>query len=129
MPVVSFTSVRLDELRELRVFRSHRGRWDFEPYGICIRRDSLVATGARAVSYASDDEWKEMSEQERPFFQLNRSVTRAGNIMDWTVEQEWRQIGNVDLSTLKPEDAWIFVPDEEEAAKVRLVSPWPVVVI
>ncbi len=129
VPVVSFTSVRLDELRELRVFRSHRGRWDFEPYGICIRRDLLVATGARAVSYASDEEWTEMGEQDRPFFQLNRSVTRAGNIMDWTVEQEWRQIGNVDLSTLNPEDAWIFVPDEEEAAMARLVSPWPVVIV
>lgn len=129
VPVVSFTGVRFDELSELRVFRSHRGRWDFEPYGICIRRELLVASGARAVSYASDAEWQAMDEEARPFFQLNQSVTESGNILDWTVEQEWRQIGDVDLTLLQPEDAWVFVPSPEDAEKVRQVSPWPVVVV
>lgn len=129
VPVVSFTSVRLEELSELRVFRSHRGRWDFEPYGICIKRKLMESRGARAVSYASDAEWERLSEEDRPFFQLSKSVTSSGNILDWTVEQEWRQTGDVDLESLGHDDAWLFCPSEEEAARLRNISPWPVVVI
>ena len=33
-PVVSFTSIPVAQLHHLRVFRPHRGCWDFLPYGI-----------------------------------------------------------------------------------------------
>ncbi len=35
---VSFTATSLDEWKSQRAYRRHRGRWDFVPYGIGLRR-------------------------------------------------------------------------------------------
>src|SRR5437764_11844560 len=45
--VVSFTAMPLSDLPSLHQYRPHRVRWDFEPYGICIRRQWLIEHGAR----------------------------------------------------------------------------------
>lgn len=133
--VVSLTSVPLDELQSLRVFRSHRGHWDFEPYGISIRQAALRRLAEakqqrlRPVIYASQEEWEQLAEADRVFFQKNHSVTRSGNIMDWTAEQEWRFVGDIDLSSIKPNDAVVFVRTQEEATDLRLLSPWPVIAL
>ena len=128
-PVVSFTEVPLDELHQLRVFRPHRGRWDFEPYGICVRREWIHNCGGRPVQYASRDVWDSLSVSERLYYQLDLSVTKAGKEIDWTVEQEWRVIGDLMLDTLPSQDAFIFVPNEKEAAELEKVSPWPVIAL
>ena len=52
-PVVSLTAVPLGEIRTLRTYRSHLSRWDFEPYGICIRRDWLQRRGFVRCSTAT----------------------------------------------------------------------------
>ncbi len=52
-PVVAFTGVPLQEFRKRRVFRKHRHRFDFEPWGIAIRRNSLVSLGIRPVIYGT----------------------------------------------------------------------------
>ena len=135
--VVSFTSVPLAELQSLRVFRSHRGRWDFEPYGISVRRTALELLrnpdGSkqpfRQVAYATPEEWETLDAKHRPFFQISESVTRSGNVMDWTTEQEWRTIGNIDLTQIEPNDAILFVPTAEEAQRLQRVSPWRVLVL
>jgi len=46
-PVVCFTAAGIAELRHLRTFRSHRRRWDFEPYGIGVSREWLEQRGQR----------------------------------------------------------------------------------
>jgi hypothetical protein len=128
--VVSFTAVPLAELRRLRVFRPHRGRWDFEPYGICIRRDWLEDCGARHVLYGDDQLWERLATDDRPFFQL-RSTRRpaAGGHIDWAVEDEWRTVGDVDLSQIPRDAAMVFVPSQAEAAAVADLSRWPVTVV
>jgi hypothetical protein len=170
--IVSFTAVPLAELPRLRVFRSHRSRWDFEPYGICIRREWLERRGAQPVRYGGEPDWQRMAEPDRPFFQLVRRVDRgefgrrhtpeqladqtagrpftptispgearesglatgdaAGNAervaIDWTVEHEWRHLGDLDLSALGRDEALLFVPDEEKARLLLEFSPWPVTV-
>ena len=126
-PVVSLTQVPLDELHQLRVFRPHRGHWDFEPYGICVRREWIKRCGGRPVRYASRTIWDSLTEMERLFYQLDVSVTKAGNEIDWTVEQEWRVIGDLTLAPLSPQDAFVFVPTVDEAASILEFSPWPVV--
>ncbi len=45
-PVVCFTSISTQELLEKRAFRAHRGRWDFELFGISIDRQWLQEMGA-----------------------------------------------------------------------------------
>ena len=125
-PVVSFTGAQLDELAAMRTFRSHRGRWDFEPYGIAVDRQALISAGAREVIYGDDATWDAMAADERPLFQR---VGQAPGAIDWSVEKEWRVIGDVDLSRIGPEKAVVFVPSREEAEQLAQISKWPMVVV
>ena len=124
--VVSFTSIELDRIAEVRTFRSHRGRWDFEPYGIAIERSWLIALGAREVIYGDDATWDAMSPDERPFFQ---KVSQNSGSIDWSIEREWRVPCDVDLSGIARDRAVVFVPSIGEAELLRRVSLWPVVVV
>jgi len=129
-PVVSFTAVPLLELPALRVFRPHLGRWDFEPYGICLRREWLAARGAQAVCYGDEARWQSLAERERPFFQLHRSRPRKSRAeIDWSVEREWRHVGDVDLSELPPEAGLVFVPSRREADQLAPLSRWPLTIL
>ena len=127
--VVCFTEVALAELKQLRVFRSHRGRWDFEPYGVCVRRSALEEVGASPVIYGDEEDWASLTEMEKPLFQKEQSTTPSGDIIDWTVEQEWRHVGDVMLSQFEVADVFVFVPTATEARKLSAVSPWRVVVV
>lgn len=127
--VVSFTAVPLAEVSRRRVFRPHRGRWDFEPYGICIRRAWLEQRGARAVRYGEDADWAQLPPGERPFFQRRASGPRRGMPIDWAEEREWRHPGDVHLRELPPSEGLLFVPSHEEAQHLAPVSRWPVVVL
>ncbi len=127
--MVCFTAVPLAQLAQLRVFRTHRGRWDFEPYGICIRRDWLQRRGARPVLYGDETLWHRLAERDRPFFQVACSRTRGGAVLDWTAEQEWRCLGDLDLSELAETDAIVFVADAAEALALAPHCPWPVTLL
>lgn len=128
--VVSFTEVPLSELECLRVFRPHRGRWDFQPYGICIHRLWLEQTGARRVRYGDETLWATLAAAEQPFFQLCGTRPRGGaRTIDWTSEREWRHLGDVDLSRLPFDAGLLFVPTVAEARELAAISPWPVTVL
>jgi hypothetical protein len=121
---VSFTAVPLEKLHTLRVFRPHRGRWDFEPYGICIDLDHLRRLGVRPVTYVdrpggapSVDAWLQ---------QRARTVTTGGVVIDWSVEREWRHLGDLNLRTIPGHAICLFVPSAAEARALRRVAGWPV---
>ena len=124
-PVVCFSDLTFDELKARRVFRSHLARWDFEPYGIGIRRSWLEEQGARKVVYGGDSVWEQMAEELRPFFQF----CDAERGTDWSVEKEWRVVGDLDLRKVPGDAAIVFVATVEEAERVQEVSRWPVVVL
>lgn len=127
-PVVSLTAVPLCELGRLRTYRSHLGRWDFEPYGICIRRDWLERRGTRPVCYGDEALWESLAPAERPYFQKRESRTPSGKPIDWTVEQEWRHAGDLRLDGIPADVALLFVASETEARQLAAASPWPIVV-
>jgi hypothetical protein len=127
-PVVSFTAVPLAELPRLHAFRAHLGRWDFEPYGICIRREWLTQHGAQAVRYGDETVWQRLAPEDRPFFQLACSRTARGHLLDWTAEQEWRRVSDLPLADLPADRALLFVPMETEAIQLARISPWPIAV-
>ena len=128
-PVISLTEVPLSELGRLRAYRSHLGRWDFEPYGICIRRDWLERRGTRPVCYGDEALWESLPPAERPFFQKRQSCTPGGKQIDWTVEQEWRHVGDLRLDGIPADAALLFVASETEARQLAPASPWPIVVL
>lgn len=122
-PVVCFSARPLADLLDRRVFRSHLGRWDYEPYGIAIRRDVLAAQGARAVVYGDDADFANLSPDQRTYFQS------CGSTHDWTMEKEWRIAGDVDLAQIAAEEAFVFVPTASEAEQIAADSRWPIAVV
>ncbi|MDA1050601.1 MAG: hypothetical protein O3C40_08985 [Planctomycetota bacterium] len=128
--VVCLTAVPLADLPQLRSFRSHLARWDFEPYGICIRRDWLERRRCLPVRYGDDSLWESMAPQDRPLFQVQTSRShRSGREIDWSIEREWRHVGDVDLGELPSDAGLIFVPTRAEAEQLATISRWPVTVL
>lgn len=123
--VVCFSQLSFTELQQQRVFRSHLGRWDFEPYGIAIRSDWLESRGARKVVYGDEATWDQLDDSQRPWFQF----CDAEEGTDWSVEKEWRVVGDVDLREVPADAALVFVPSVEDAVRVEEVSRWPIVVL
>lgn len=125
--MVCWADVSPQTLVDGRVFRTHRHRWDFEPYGLAVRREWLQHCGARPVIYGDDAKWEELSEQDRPWFQRQGTrVGRRGKSIDWRIEGEWRVRGDVDLANVPSDSALVFVPDVAAARRIASISPWPV---
>lgn len=128
-PVVCFTAQPLEQFPDRRVYRSHLGRWDFTPYGICFDRDWLESQGARPVIYGDEQKWKDLGAGDRPYFQMasrrRSDGDEAGKI--WIEEDEWRVVGDVDFSNCSDNQLYIFVPDQETADCVGGRSPWSIV--
>lgn len=126
--VVCFTATPLLRWSSLRTYRAHRGRWDFEPYGICIKRRWLEEAGAQPVIYGDDTDWQRLTSCQRPFFQhrFGRNASAASR-WDWAIEQEWRCPQTLSLETLPCNAAFLFVPTQQEAETLATCSRWPVV--
>lgn len=122
-PAVSFSACPLVDLASRRIFRPHRGRWDFEPYGIAVSRNWLATRGGRPVIYRPPDSLR----GDDPFEQPAHARTQPK--LDWTREAEWRHPGDLDLRSLSATRGLVFVDHEEDARIVATVSPWPVVVL
>lgn len=123
--VVCLTAVPLLDLPPLRKFQTHRSRWDFEPYGICIRQQWLQDRGARPVIYGNEATWQSLEQRDRPFFQFTSSPSSSPGT-DWSVEREWRHVGDLDLHELPAADGLLFVRCYEDAVRLSRSSPWPI---
>ena len=117
--MIAFTAVPLNQWPELRKFRSHKRRWDFSPYGICINKNWLSKKVTK-VQYGNADTWQVLTEAQKPYFQSK------GERIDWTVEQEFRHKGDLDLSAIPREDAIVFVETDSDREFIQPFSPWPV---
>lgn len=122
--VVSFTEVPLHEFRSRRTYRKHRRRYDFEPWGIAIRRDVLAAAGARPVEYGDEETWRTTTDASRPYFQ------NVGSGDGWTKdEREWRIADHVQLNQLPVSAVAVFVDSAESRGVVAKQTAWQVVVV
>ena len=124
--VVCFSNVPLEKIGEHRVFRPHLSRWDFEPYGIAVDKDFLRQLGARQVIYGEAADWDELADEDRPFFQLQKSSSLD---VDWTTEEEWRLCDDLNLKTVPRDCAVVFVRTISAAKTVSNLSRWPIVVL
>ncbi len=123
--VVAFTEVPLREFRERRIFRRHRHRYDFEPWGVAIRKTDLQQAGARPVTYGESPHWKTLTPEEQPYFQ---KVSFGGATNNYA-EREWRKVGDVNLLQFSKESVFIFVDNQTAANLVSRYSRWPVIVV
>jgi hypothetical protein len=127
LATVSFSQVPLKNLLAARSFQKHLGRWDWEPYGLCLHRDYLEGIGVRRVIYGDNNTWSALPTSDRPYFQLAGQchVTR-GDEGRWSWEREWRLAGDLRLASLPFEKAFVFVPTWEEARCLQTSSRFSV---
>ncbi|MDP6443533.1 MAG: hypothetical protein QGG36_05945 [Pirellulaceae bacterium] len=121
---VCLTAAAWHELRGLRQYRRHRQQWDFDLTGIAIDSRWLRAAGAKPVRYGDQSQWERMSDAERPYFQK-----RMSGEVDWSVQREWRIIGDLDLTDLPTSLAWLFTDRIDAIEELQRVSRWPVYLI
>ncbi|QDV40496.1 hypothetical protein Enr13x_03020 [Stieleria neptunia] len=111
-PVVCFSEESLQRLLSRRSYRPHLHRWDYEPYGIAIRKSAAIAAGAEPVIYGDAAHRKTIPETDRFRFQS------VGTTYDWTRECEWRFAGDVDLDRFDRRDVRVFVADRADVWRV-----------
>lgn len=124
--VVCFADCPATELVSRRTFRAHRGKWDYEPFGVCIRRRWLSKHGAKPVLYISKSDWNAIEPGHYWYYQTE---TTEDESVDWKTEREWRVPQDIDLSRIPNDDIFVFVPDHQSADAVRSVCPWPIVTL
>ncbi len=122
-PVVCWTEVAPWEWPSRRVYRKHLRRWDFEPFGIGVRKQVLRDFQARPVTYGTDTDWSNLPQEERPFFQIRSGRNRS--LGTWESEREWRTLGDVPLDRLGKNDACLIVPTSESAQRLTPLHSWP----
>jgi hypothetical protein len=113
-PVVPFTERSPRDLSRLINWRSGLRRWTFEPYGIALNKSRLMELGARPVIYADTTRFHELTEVDKPFFQIEKS---AG--YDWKQEIEWRAPGDVRLDQFKEAEMVVLVLEAKDARRVE----------
>lgn len=120
--VVCFTARSLEDVKSMRVFRSHLSKWDFEPFGVGIRKSVVLELGGREVQYGTDESYAQLAADDRPFFQPAVGKSKSSAPIDWTKESEWRVLGDINLGQLSMNDVILFVSDVQSAR--RLQSVW-----
>jgi hypothetical protein len=122
MPTVSLSAAPLPDLLGRRSYRKHLGRWDWEPYGLCIKKSAIQRAGGRAVVYGSDRMYGELEEADQPYFQ-------ARGHSSWIEEKEWRVVGDLRLAEIPREQCVVFVPTLHEARILARITAFPVLMV
>jgi hypothetical protein len=91
-----------------------RVNWNFEPYEL----------GIKQVIYGHDDTYDGLPENLKPYFQ-----SRGTKDVDWSEENEWRHIGDLDLSKIPPEDLIFLIWREGEADLLKKITAGEVVAL
>jgi hypothetical protein len=127
-PVVCFSDKPLLDVVGQRVFRSHLGRWDAEPFGIAIRKAAAQRMGAQPVIYF--DPKKRSSEPPVLSISVNNDqswrLQPVGKTYDWTAEREWRLPTAMDLRQLAGDEAVVFVARDNQCGQI-IDSKWPII--
>lgn len=110
--VVSFTEIPPYELTQIRKWRTGLYRWSVEPYGITISKSRLIQKGARPVRYGPPESYLQIVDEEKFLFQLE-----AAGKHDWSVEREWRILGDVYFADVPTTELAFIFPSESEAAR------------
>lgn len=113
-PVVPFALVTPDSIKEIFRYRSRFLNPGFEPYGIAISKQSAINLGIRPVIYGAKDIFDHLSEDDKPYFQNQGSYNSQ-----WTIEHEWRHLGDFHPHRLPPDRIRIIVPTLHEIPRPK----------
>jgi hypothetical protein len=91
--------------------------WNFEPYGIAIKKEAAEKSGIRQVIYGDEELYERLPEKDKPFFQ-----SRGKKNVDWSQENEWRKIGDLALDDIPGKDLAYIVWEKNEALELSKVT-------
>jgi hypothetical protein len=120
--VVSFTALAPRDALSLMRWRRRYVYFNFEPYGVCVRREAARAAGARAVIYGCRDVYSILPESLRHLYQ-----NEGGKYSDWRPEAEYRVFGDLDLATFPGDSVMLITLSRAEARELQELSRWRVV--
>jgi hypothetical protein len=106
---VAFSCLHPGDIISLMRWRKRYVRWNFEPYGIAIARQAALNMGVQPVIYGDPSIYDRLSDKDKPYFQSHGIA--GGN---WREEKEWRYLGDLDLSLIRPTDLKVIVGRPEE---------------
>jgi hypothetical protein len=110
-PTVSFTSASPEQMIPLFKWRSRYVQMSFEPYGIGIEKSVSLSHGIRPVVYYAA---RRAPDGIEPWLTQSRGVKG-----DWTLEREYRFLGDLDLAAIPPQHLACFCLKAEQADEMR----------
>ncbi len=124
LEVVGFTESTPREILSQMRWLPKRVNWNFEPYGIAIRKKAASKIGIKPVIYGYPDDYERLPKSDKPYFQ-----NRGQKDVDWSIEREWRHSGDLDLSKIPPEDLTFLIWRKEEIDLMRETTVSEVLVL
>lgn len=115
--VVGFSEATPQQIINMMRWCPRQVNWNFEPYGVAIEKEYAIGLGIGPVIYGEDREYKTLSESQKPFFH-----SRGHENIDWSGEQEWRHLGDIDISQIPQDKISYFVWDKHEAEIVKAMT-------
>ena len=91
--------------------------WNFEPYGIAVKKEATGKAGIRRVIYGDDKLYDKLPENDKPYFQ-----SRGEKNVDWSQENEWRKIGDLTISDISGKDMVLMVWKKTEALELSKIT-------
>ncbi len=114
--LVSLTGVHPRHWPQRRRFRVHRGRWDFEPYGLALSLRFVLARGGCPVVYTVGGAAPAVKHE---FVQPDS----AG--WCWSQEEEWRVPGPLDFADAAPGELFLIAHTRREASQLAQLAGVP----
>ncbi len=124
LEVVGFTESTPREVLSQMRWLPKKVNWNFEPYGIAIRKRAASEIGIKPVIYGYPDDYELLPDPDKPYFQ-----SRGQRDIDWSTEREWRHIGDLDLSKIPREDLTFLIWRKEENDLMRQITASEVLVL
>ena len=112
--VVSFTELSPIESVKLMRWSHRKVGFYWEPYGVAIERDVAIEIGVRPVIYGNDETFRSLDRQLRPFFQPSK-----GKKHDWTLEREWRFVGDFHLRLVPKNKILVITKTQQEKEEIE----------
>jgi hypothetical protein len=114
---IGFSDLEPESMLKLMRWLPKRVRWNFEPYGIAVRKVAAEKAGIRQVIYGDDDLYEKLSEDDKPYFQ-----SRGKKDVDWSEEHEWRKIGDLAIGDIPDDNLMLISWRKKEAEELTEIT-------
>ena len=114
---IGFSDLGPESMLKLMRWLPKRVSWNFEPYGLAIKKDAASDFEIRRVIYGDNEVYEKLSEENRPYFQ-----SRGSEEVDWSEENEWRKLGDLTLDKIHRKDLALIVWSKAEASEISNIT-------